>query len=90
VPAPSPTPRTTATTSSAPTPAARSRRWRRTPPASPRRSPADVGALDAETLASSPPWIDEPTLADEIIQHCATHGMVLDPEPAPVRARVLA
>jgi len=51
---------------------------------------ADVGALDAETLASSPPWIDEPTLADEIIQQCATHGMVLDPEPAPVRARVLA
>jgi hypothetical protein len=24
-----------------------------------------------------PPWIDEATLADEIIQQCATHGMVL-------------
>jgi hypothetical protein len=38
---------------------------------------ADVGALDAGTLGSSPPWIDEATLADEIIQQCATHGMVL-------------
>lgn len=38
---------------------------------------ADVEALDAGTLGSAPAWIDDATLADEIIQQCATHGMVL-------------
>jgi hypothetical protein len=38
---------------------------------------AEVEALDAGTLASSPGWIGEATLADEIVQQCATHGMVI-------------
>jgi hypothetical protein len=38
---------------------------------------ADVGALDAAALASTPAWIQDATLADEIVQQCATHGMVL-------------
>jgi hypothetical protein len=38
---------------------------------------ADVERLDAQTLGSSPDWISDATVADEIIQQCATHGMVL-------------
>ncbi|HEX3332055.1 MAG TPA: hypothetical protein VHS27_19180 [Gaiellales bacterium] len=38
---------------------------------------ADVRALDATRLAAAPPWIHEATLADEVIQQCGTHGMVL-------------
>jgi hypothetical protein len=37
----------------------------------------DVEALDAGALGSTPAWIGEATLADEIIQQCVTHGMVL-------------
>lgn len=38
---------------------------------------ADVEALDAGALGSSPAWVGETTLADEMIQQCVTHGMVL-------------
>lgn len=38
---------------------------------------ADVEALDAAGLGSSPAWVSEATLGDEIIQQCVTHGMVL-------------
>jgi hypothetical protein len=38
---------------------------------------ADVRALDAQALASSPAWIGDATLADEILQQCVTHALVL-------------
>ncbi len=38
---------------------------------------ADVDELDAGALGSSPAWVGEATLADEIIQQCVTHGTVL-------------
>jgi hypothetical protein len=49
---------------------------------------ADVEALDPVALASTPPWIHEATLADEIIQQCATHGMVLMLETRCARGEV--
>lgn len=36
----------------------------------------EVEQLDAATLRSSPTWISEATLADEIIQQCVTHALV--------------
>lgn len=38
--------------------------------------PKEVEQLDPTTLRSSPDWISEATLADEIIQQCVTHALV--------------
>jgi hypothetical protein len=41
----------------------------------------EVEHLDRDSLGSSPEWVSDDTLADEIIQQCVTHGLVQLFEP---------
>jgi hypothetical protein len=42
---------------------------------------AEVEGLSADDLRSSPPWIGEETLADEIVQQCVTHALAHMSDP---------
>jgi tetratricopeptide (TPR) repeat protein len=51
---------------------------------------AEVEGLGADDLRSSPPWIGEETLADEIVQQCVTHALAQMAEPVCARGDVAA